>query len=173
MAEGRAKGGHARAKSLTPERRSEIASAAAKTRWEKMPRRRANISLSERDYATLETLARANGRTVSGQIAFMADSVAKGGPPARGTIHPPRPIEGVGKPVRRDVHDYAIRKSSGTRTIRVVEIEHPGFILMTATTSDPAFDFVRADYLSGIVAQRMEEGWTLMTVTDSSATLRR
>ena len=61
----------------------------------------------------------------------------------------------------------------GEDETNLVEIAHPGFILMPATTSDPAFDFVRADYLSGIVAQRMEEGWTLMTVTDSSATLRR
>lgn len=173
MAEGKAKGGHARAAALSPEERSEIASRAAKARWDKAPRRRANISLGERQYAVLEALARQNGRTISGQIAHMAAAAAKGEPLSRNTIHPPRAIEGVGKPVRREVHDYAIHKSSGTKTIRAVEIEHPGFILLTATSSDPAYDFVRADYLSGIVAQRMEEGWTLMTLTDASATLRR
>lgn len=173
MAESKAKGGHARAAALTPERRSEIASEAAKSRWAKAPRRRANISLSERDYAVLENLAKANGRTISGQIAHMSAEAVKGAPLSRNTIHPPRAIEGVGKPVRREVHDYAIHKSSGTKTIRAIEIEHKGFILLTATSSDPAYDFARADYLSGIVAQRMEEGWTLMTLTDASATLRR
>ena len=82
-------------------------------------------------------------------------------------------MDDLPKPVRREVHTESINKSSGPVQIRVIEVEHATFILMTATVTKPSFTFAQADTLAGLVAQRIEQGWKLQTLTDSSATLVR
>lgn len=82
-------------------------------------------------------------------------------------------MDGLPAPIRREVHTESINKSSGQVQIRVIEVEHPTFILMTASVTKPSFAFAQADRLAGLVAQRIEQGWKLQTLTDSSATLVR
>lgn len=79
------------------------------------------------------------------------------------------------KPVSREVHTYSFPKSGyGSITIRVSEIIYPAFVLLSATCNHESFNWVRTEYLAGIVALRLSEGgWVVKNLGDTSAVLIR
>lgn len=79
------------------------------------------------------------------------------------------------KPLRHEVHREGFYKASMGEHIEyvVVEAEFPTFLTLSMTCNHEDFRFGAVEYLGQIVALRIEQGWTLMSLTDSGASLRR
>jgi hypothetical protein len=78
------------------------------------------------------------------------------------------------KPRRREVHRYTSR-STRDHPIEcfVVENEFEGMITLSASARDPRWDTIASDYLAAVVAHRINEGATLISMSDLGAALRR
>ncbi len=71
-------------------------------------------------------------------------------------------------PLSRTVHRHSYQTRDGYGVATVLEIEHRDFYLLSASG-----DHQVADYLAGIVALRLLQGLTLVSLTDTSACLSK
>ena len=79
------------------------------------------------------------------------------------------------EPLSSERHRYGFYKSSEGRdvSIAVQEIIHPALLMLTVTEQTEGWEWVTAEYFSGIIAKRMGEGWTLQSVSERHAVLSR
>lgn len=79
----------------------------------------------------------------------------------------------LSKPLNRRVHSHSSygARDSGVISISVIEVEYPGFLLLTANVNEDKWAWVMSDYLAAIVAHRVGQGWKIHSLDGSSATL--
>lgn len=79
------------------------------------------------------------------------------------------------EPTNKEVHRYSFHKTSLGYTVecKVVEVEFPSFLMLNASVNHPeVWDWVLADYLGRIVAQKISTGkWTLHSLSATSAVM--
>lgn len=78
-------------------------------------------------------------------------------------------------PVRREVHRHGFYKTSLSTNVEmsVIETEHLNFITFARAGCTPDWEWVAAEFLSGLVALRQQEGWVLVSMTDTVAVLKK
>lgn len=71
----------------------------------------------------------------------------------------------VPQPVLRQIHRDSFFKSSEDRqvTLTVLEIRQPTFCTLTMTEVTDGYEVFAAEYLTGILALRLAEGWTIIS----------
>ncbi|WP_336963712.1 hypothetical protein [Sphingobium aquiterrae] len=74
----------------------------------------------------------------------------------------------VPEPVLRQIHQYSFYKTSEDRqvTLAVLEIRQPTFTTLTLTEATHDYEVFAAEYLTGILAMRLAEGWTVMSASE-------
>lgn len=71
-------------------------------------------------------------------------------------------------PVLRHIHEDSFYKTSEGRrvTLKVLEIRQPAFATLTLTEVTDGYEVFAAEYLTGIVALRLTEGWIIMSASE-------
>lgn len=78
------------------------------------------------------------------------------------------------KPVRREVHRHGFYKASLSTNVEIsfIETEHLNFITFARGDCTPEWEWVATEFLGGLVALRIEQGWAMVSMTDTVAVLK-
>ena len=74
----------------------------------------------------------------------------------------------VPEPILRQIHCDSFFKTSEDRqvTLEVLEIRQPTFTTLTLTEVTDGYEVFAAEYLTGIVAMRLAEGWSIVSACE-------
>ncbi|GLT01035.1 hypothetical protein GCM10007897_24260 [Sphingobium jiangsuense] len=74
----------------------------------------------------------------------------------------------VPEPVLRQIHQYSFYKTSENRqvTLAVLEIRQPTLATLSLVEVTDGYEIFAAEYLTGILAMRLAEGWILNSASE-------